>query len=76
MVLGVLSLFICPIVLGPIAMVMGNNALKEIDAAPGRYSNRQSVVIGRILGIVGLVLGILAVVLWVVLLLTNPGGGS
>ena len=38
---------------------MGNNALKEIDAQPGRYGNRQIVQIGRILGIVGIVLLVL-----------------
>jgi len=55
LVLGILSLVCCS-PLGIAAFVMGNNALKEIDADPARYGNRQIVVIGRILGIVGMVL--------------------
>ncbi len=64
LVLGILSLVCCS-PLGIAAFVMGNNALKEIDADPARYSNRQLVVIGRILGIIGMVLLVLSI-LWVV----------
>jgi hypothetical protein len=64
LVLGILSVVCCS-PLGIAAFVMGNNALKEIDAAPGRYSNRQLVVIGRILGIVGMVFLVISV-LWVI----------
>jgi hypothetical protein len=64
LVLGILSLVCCS-PLGIAAYLMGNTALKEIDAQPGRYSNRQIVQIGRILGIVGMVLLVLSV-LWVV----------
>jgi hypothetical protein len=52
LVLGILALVICPIT-GIFAITMGNRALREIDADPMAYRNRQSVVIGRILGIVG-----------------------
>ncbi len=62
LILGILSLVCCS-PLGIAAFVMGNNALKEIDAQPGRYANRQLVQIGRILGIVGMVLLALSV-LW------------
>ena len=54
LILGILSLVCCS-PLGIVALVMGNNALKEIDAQPGRYANRQIVQIGRILGIIGIV---------------------
>ncbi len=54
LILGILSLVCCS-PLGIAAFVMGNNALKEIDAQPGRYANRQIVQIGRILGIIGMV---------------------
>jgi len=63
LILGVLSLICCS-PLGIAAWVMGNNALREIDAMPGRYGNRQIVQIGRILGIIGTVLLILSVV-WI-----------
>lgn len=66
LVLGILSV-VCFQPLGIAAWLMGNTALKEIDAEPGRYGNRQIVQIGRILGIVGtilLIVGIVIGVLW------------
>jgi hypothetical protein len=67
LVLGILSL-VCFQPLGIVAWVMGNSALREIDAAPGRYSNRQTVQIGRILGIIGTVLMIIGLVVLVLFL--------
>jgi hypothetical protein len=55
LVLGILSLVICGL-LGPVAWVMGNNAIAEIDRNPSAYSNRGSVQAGRICGIVATVL--------------------
>lgn len=63
LVLGILSL-VCCAPLGVAAWLMGNTALREIDAQPGRYGNRQLVQIGRILGIVGVVLFAFAVVVF------------
>ena len=61
LVLGILSIVVCQI-LGPVAIVMGRNALREIDAAPpGTYANRGLVQAGWICGIVGTVL----LVIWV-----------
>ena len=51
LVLGILSLVLCGI-LGPVAWIMGNKTLKEIDAQPGVYGNRGNVQAGRIIGIV------------------------
>jgi hypothetical protein len=51
LVLGILGLVTCGL-LGVVAWVMGNGALRDIDAAPGYYANRTNVVTGRILGIV------------------------
>ena len=67
LVLGILSLVCCS-PLGIAAWLMGNSALKEIDAQPGRYGNRQIVQIGRILGIIGtvlLIVGIVFAIIWV-----------
>ena len=61
LVLGILSIVCCS-PLGIVALVMGNNALKEIDAQPGRYGNRQIVQIGRILGIIGIVFLVLTII--------------
>ena len=44
-----------------------DDLLREIDAQPGSYGNRQLVQIGRILGIIGGVLFLLGL-LWVFLL--------
>jgi hypothetical protein len=65
LVLGILSILCCGI-LGPVAWVMGNNAIAEIDRNPAGYSNRGQVNAGRICGIVGTalwVIGILVTVL-------------
>jgi hypothetical protein len=62
LVLGILSLFICGIILGVVAFVMGNNALKEIDRNPSAYSNRRLVSAGRICGAIGATLGVLLLV--------------
>ena len=55
LILGICSLVVCQL-LGPVAWVMGNNAIQEIDANPYAYSNRSSVQAGRICGIIGTVL--------------------
>lgn len=76
LILGILSLVCCS-PLGIAAFVMGNTALKEIDAQPGRYGNRQIVQIGRILGIIGMVFLVLSII-WFVFLggLAAISGGN
>jgi hypothetical protein len=64
LVLGILSILCCGL-LGPVAWIMGNKALAEIDAQPYAYSNRGNVQAGRIIGIVSSVLLILSAALWV-----------
>ena len=69
LVLGICGLVLCQ-VLGPIAWSMGNKALREIDASGGQLGGRDTVNVGRILGMIGtalLVLGVLAVLFLVVL---------
>ena len=55
LVLGILGLVVC-FICGIFAITMGNKGLKEIDANPAAYNNRQTVVIGRVLGIISVVL--------------------
>lgn len=52
LILGILGVSMVPLT-APVAWYLGNQALKEIDAQPGRYSRRDWVKVGRILGIVG-----------------------
>lgn len=54
LVLGIVGLTVVPFV-APFAWYIGNQALREIDADPGRYGRRDWVNVGRILGIVGTV---------------------
>ena len=75
LVLGIVGVLVCGIA-AVVALVMGNKALKEIDANPGAYNNRQMVVIGRILGIVGTVLwglGLIAYVIFFIAVLSQAG---
>jgi hypothetical protein len=78
LVLGILSLLVCG-VLGPFAWSIGSTAVKEIDAAPGTWSGRETANAGRIIGIVATVLLVLSVVLFVVVVLglglMSSGGG-
>ena len=61
LVLGILGLVVCG-VLGPFAWSMGNRALREIDASQGQLGGRDTVNIGRILGMVATILLIVGVV--------------
>jgi len=60
LVLGIVGLIMCQI-LGPFAWVMGNKAIKEIDANPNQWDGRSDVQVGKILGIVSTVLLVLSV---------------
>jgi uncharacterized membrane protein len=71
LVLGILSIVCIPL-LGPVAWIMGNNALKELDQGFGDPNARGLVVAGRILGIIGTVLLVLSCV-YVVLMFTLFG---
>ncbi len=75
LVLGILSLVICQL-LGPVAWIMGNNALKEIDASPSRYGNRGQVQAGRICGIIASVLMILIAVFVIAAIVLAAGDSS
>lgn len=66
LVLGILSLVVCQL-LGPVAWVMGNNAIAEIDRNPMAYTNRGTVQAGRICGIISTALTALAILFMVLL---------
>ena len=76
LVLGILGLVLCSIC-APFAWSKGNNALAEIDRNPMAYSNRSTVQIGRILGIVGscyAVFQIVVGVIWIAALSAATSG--
>jgi hypothetical protein len=63
LVLGILSLVCCGL-LGPVAWIMGNNALRDIDAGLGNPNDRGLVVAGRILGIIATMLLVLVILIY------------
>lgn len=74
LVLGILGLVCCG-VLGIVAWVMGNTALREIDASGGRIGGRGMVQAGRICGIVATALMILGILFFVVTFAVGGGSG-
>lgn len=81
MVIGILSIVLtlsCGIgvLLGPVAWVMGNTAIAEIDRDPLAYNNRSTVQAGRICGIVTTCLLILAIVILVFALIASAASVS
>ena len=66
LILGILGLAACG-VLGPFAWSMGNKALREIDASNGQLGGRDTVNVGRILGIIATIFLGVALVFIVVL---------
>ncbi len=72
MVLGILGLVLCQL-LGPVAMVMGNNLKKEAEAAG--YPEPGQAKAGRICGIVATVILVLSVLLFAVVMLIGVSAG-
>lgn len=76
LVMGILGIVFCPI-LAPVAWVMGNTALREIDAQPGRYSNRGIVQAGRLCGMIySIVLVLMVVAAFVLIALAGVSASS
>lgn len=82
MVLGIVSIAIAvvglscygliswvAVITGPIGIVKSRRAIREIDADPGRYTNRGNATAGQVCSIVGTVLGALAIVFFVVIII-------
>lgn len=61
LVLGILGLVLCQLI-SPVAWVMGNRVVAEIDASNGQIGGRGTANAGRICGIVGTMLIILGFV--------------
>lgn len=74
LVLGILGIVVCS-VLGPFALVIGRNSLKEIDASGGRLGGRGKAQAGFICGIIATVLLVIALLL-VVVVLVGRGSSS
>ena len=75
LVLGILGLVLCQI-LSPVAWVMGNRVVQEIDASGGQLGGRGAANAGRICGIVGTVLCGLGLLFGVVVVIVAVAGVS
>jgi hypothetical protein len=58
LVLGILSLVVAQIILGPIAWIMGNNDLREIREGRMDPEGEANTNAGRICGMIGTILGV------------------
>ena len=75
LVLGILGIVLCQ-VLSPVAWVMGNRVVGEIDASGGQLGGRSTANAGRICGIVGTVLFGLGLLFAVVVIIVAVAGVS
>src|SRR5262249_44770268 len=57
MALGIISLFTLPLVLGPIAWIMGSNDLEEMRRGRMDPEGESNTNTGRICGMIGTILG-------------------
>jgi hypothetical protein len=53
-----------PFLLGPVAWILGHKGIVEVDAQPGVYGGRESLVAGRVLGMISTAL----ILPWLILL--------
>jgi hypothetical protein len=79
MVLGIVALgggVVCglPILLSPVAWVMGQRTVREIDASGGRWGGRGQAQAGFVLGVVGTVLLALFLLFLVLILMLAVTG--
>jgi hypothetical protein len=66
LVTGILSFFVCPIILSIVAIVFGKKGMAA--AAAGTADNGGQAKAGYIMGIISLILGIIVIVLYVVVI--------
>ena len=80
MVLGIISIAggmacVLPVLLAPVAWILGAKAVKEIDANPAALSGRGEANAGKIMGIIGTVLGALAIIGLTIIIIIGVNGG-
>lgn len=69
LVLGILSWFLCPVVLGITAWIMGSADLTEMDAGRMDPEGRSITQAGKILGMINVILSALSLAVFLVFVL-------
>lgn len=67
LVLGIIGLFVCPIVCSVIAIILGYSAKNEIAASGGRETGESNANAGIILGWVGIVLYVIGIIIAIII---------
>ncbi|WP_370287491.1 hypothetical protein [Nocardioides sp.] len=75
LIFGILGIVCCG-PLGIAAWVMGNKAIREIDANPAAYTNRGQVNAGRICGIVATALCVVGIIGYGILAIIAAGSST
>ena len=76
MVLGIVSIFVCQIILGPIAWIMGRNDIKEMAAGRMDRTGEGPTNTGRICGMIGTLIGIAILAIWCLVIILGVVGGG
>jgi hypothetical protein len=72
LILGICGLLVCGVILGPLAIVYGNKARREIDSSGGRLGGRGMATAGLVLGWVAL--GLWAI--WIIIFIASAASNS
>lgn len=73
LVFGIVSMFICPGLAAPVAILLGYSAKREIKASNGRVSGQGMASAGIILGYISITIVILAIIITVLFFLLTTG---
>lgn len=68
LVCGILGIVLCGIFTAIPAVILGGQAIREIDGSGGAISGRGQASAGRILGFISIALTVLAVIAWILIL--------
>ncbi len=66
LILGIVGIFICPLICSVLAIILGSQAKKEIEASGGMLGGMGMATAGIILGIVGLVIHLIWIIIWII----------
>lgn len=68
LILGICALVICPLICGPLAVIYGNKAKREIDSSGGRLTGRGMAQAGVVTGWIGIAFVIVGILFFVALI--------